>query len=234
MSRRTDPAAIARVAVLLMTALALAGSGPKGTLAAAASPDARPISGVAAAPDAPRYVLVLRDGRTLASRTRPIMALGAARYTAPTGGLETLPLGRVDVAATRAHPANVRRPEEDGSQRGRVSFVESVGPSAPLATPGTLSHAQPKVTMYSATWCGACRAAKSWLSARGVRYTAIDVDRLPDREQRAAWARIQSMTGRRAVPVIIVGGATVAGFDRARLASLLPAKGTPRRASGRK
>ena len=57
------------------------------------------------------------------------------------------------------------------------------------------------IVMYSASWCGVCRKAKQFFSANGLRYREIDVDTTP-----GAWQKIEQLTSRRAVPLIIVDG----------------------------
>jgi glutaredoxin len=57
------------------------------------------------------------------------------------------------------------------------------------------------IVMYSASWCGVCRQAKRFFSENGLRYREIDADTTP-----GAWAKVEQLIGRRAVPVIVVDG----------------------------
>jgi glutaredoxin 3 len=82
----------------------------------------------------------------------------------------------------------------------------------------------PRVTMYTASYCGYCVRAERLLAARGVDdIVKIHVDEEPD-ERMAMMKR----TGRRTVPQIYIGERHVGGYDdlaaldrAGKLASLL-------------
>ena len=57
------------------------------------------------------------------------------------------------------------------------------------------------IVMYAASWCGVCRKARAFFAENGLRYQEIDADATP-----GSWEKIEHLTGRRAVPVIIVDG----------------------------
>ena len=61
-----------------------------------------------------------------------------------------------------------------------------------------------------------CRAAKEFLSSQGVPFQDVNV--AEDAEAREELVRL---TGRMAVPVIVVDDQVVVGFDRAKLQALL-------------
>lgn len=63
------------------------------------------------------------------------------------------------------------------------------------------------IVLYSAEWCGACKKAKRYLDRNGIEYEELDID-----EPRHAAALLR-LTGRRAVPVINVGGRVLTGFS---------------------
>ncbi len=58
-----------------------------------------------------------------------------------------------------------------------------------------------KVQMYTASWCGDCRAAKKFLDSHGIEYTEIDVDRDPE-----ASAEVVRHVGKRAIPQLVIDG----------------------------
>jgi glutaredoxin 3 len=67
------------------------------------------------------------------------------------------------------------------------------------------------VTIYSTDWCPYCKAAKSFLTQKGVPYEEIDLtDDDPGREA------LVERTGRRTVPQIFVGEVHVGGYDDLR------------------
>ena len=72
------------------------------------------------------------------------------------------------------------------------------------------------VKIYTTPTCGYCHQAKRFLGGRGVRYEEYDVSR--DREAAEEMVR---QTGQMGVPVIVVDGQVIIGFDRARLEQLL-------------
>lgn len=72
------------------------------------------------------------------------------------------------------------------------------------------------VKIYTTPTCGYCHQARSFLGGLGVSYTEYDVSR-----DRAAAEEIVKLTGQMGVPVIVVNGEAIIGFDRARLQALL-------------
>lgn len=80
------------------------------------------------------------------------------------------------------------------------------------APPAGRIHA---VTIYTTTWCGPCKRAKSYLNAKGVRFNEVDVEATP--EARREFASL----GGGGVPLILVGSKAMRGFDEARLAAML-------------
>lgn len=64
------------------------------------------------------------------------------------------------------------------------------------------------VHIYTSPTCGFCHAAKRMLSAKGVKFTEIDVSRDAMKKQ-----QMMQKTGRRTVPQIYIGKTHVGGFD---------------------
>jgi mycoredoxin len=62
------------------------------------------------------------------------------------------------------------------------------------------------IVMYGTSWCGVCRQARQFMNDNGLHYREIDADETP-----GAWDKIQQLTGRRAVPLIIVDGELTPG-----------------------
>jgi glutaredoxin 3 len=73
-----------------------------------------------------------------------------------------------------------------------------------------------EVKIYTTPTCGYCHQAKKFLDEHGVNYTEYDVSR-----DRTAAEEMVRITGQMGVPVIIINGQAVIGFDRARLQQLL-------------
>ncbi|HZL20653.1 MAG TPA: glutaredoxin family protein [Polyangia bacterium] len=79
----------------------------------------------------------------------------------------------------------------------------------------------PVVTIYGTSWCGACRAAREFLTERKIPFADKDIERDPEaaRELATKAAKMGIPTDR--VPVIDVRGVLLLGFDRARIEALL-------------
>ncbi len=73
-----------------------------------------------------------------------------------------------------------------------------------------------KVVIYSTPTCPYCKRAKDYLTQKGISYTDINV--AADRER--AKEMIQK-SGQMGVPVIMVEGEIVVGFNQAKLDDLL-------------
>jgi glutaredoxin-like YruB-family protein len=72
-----------------------------------------------------------------------------------------------------------------------------------------------EVIIYSTSWCGPCKQAKAYLTSKRVPFKDIDVEKSPE-----GAAEFQRMGGR-GVPLIIIDGQAVSGFDQARIDQLL-------------
>jgi glutaredoxin 3 len=75
------------------------------------------------------------------------------------------------------------------------------------------------ITVYSATWCAFCHAAKEYLDRLGVTYTDKDVDADPSAGQEAV-----DKSGQRGIPVLDIGGTIIIGFDRPKIDAALKDK----------
>jgi glutaredoxin 3 len=72
------------------------------------------------------------------------------------------------------------------------------------------------VKIYTTPTCGYCHQAKSFLGELGVPFEEYDVSR-----DRAAAQEMVDLTGQMGVPVIVIDGEPVIGFDRTRIRELL-------------
>jgi glutaredoxin len=84
------------------------------------------------------------------------------------------------------------------------------------------------VVVYGTAWCGYCRMAKQWLTARNVPFVAKDVEEDPAAlEELNAKKRARGLQRQGGVPWIDVGGEggqLLAGFDVPALERLFPAR----------
>ncbi len=75
------------------------------------------------------------------------------------------------------------------------------------------------VILYTTATCGYCHQAKQYLAQRGIPFTEYDVAA----DARAADEMVR-LSGQRGVPVIVIDGRVVVGFDRPRLEQLLASR----------
>lgn len=67
---------------------------------------------------------------------------------------------------------------------------------------------QPKVVLYTTSWCPYCHTAKALLKRKGVEFEEIDV-----RDSALRQMMMQKAHGRRTVPQIFIGEIHVGGSD---------------------
>jgi len=70
------------------------------------------------------------------------------------------------------------------------------------------------IKIYSTPWCHFCQAAKEFLTEKNVPFTNYDVS--VDVEKRN---EMIEMTGQMGVPVIVIDGDIMIGFDKNKLAA---------------
>lgn len=73
---------------------------------------------------------------------------------------------------------------------------------------------EPKVIIYSTSWCAFCHTEAQWLDHLGVKYVKKDIE-----EDKAAYEELMSKNEGRfsGVPVTDVAGTIILGFDRPKL-----------------
>lgn len=79
-----------------------------------------------------------------------------------------------------------------------------------------MTNTQPRVVVFTTPTCSWCRRAKQYLSEKKVAFREVDVS-----VNESAARDLVRMTGQRGVPVILVGGRPVVGFDKPQLDRLL-------------
>lgn len=72
------------------------------------------------------------------------------------------------------------------------------------------------VTVYSATWCAFCHAAKQYFDKIGVKYEDKDVEKNPVYMQESV-----QKSGQMGIPVIDIDGQIIIGFDKPRIDAAL-------------
>ena len=74
----------------------------------------------------------------------------------------------------------------------------------------------PRITLYSTRRCPHCHQLRQWLQRRGLRFQEFDIER------NARAFREYQRLGARGVPLLLVDGKRIDGFDPRRLQRLLP------------
>ena len=113
------------------------------------------------------YVVVLKNGKRIPARTRPVNAFGKIRYVDASGTSRVLSVSKIDVVATRELNSQV-------PTRGRVGTLSVGGelirvkPTETVDTDRNSADAEKKqdrsVKVYSATWCPHCKNLKKFLA----------------------------------------------------------------------
>lgn len=153
--------------------------------------------------DLPGQVYVTDLNELLKAGKSPAKPL--SREAFETAALAQLPPG--DSSALAAH--------------GAGAPGEAPPPPAPLGDGGAAPAGTPVVTIYGTSWCGACKAARQYLTQRRIPFADKDVenDAAAARELQEKASKMGIPTDR--VPVIDVRGRLLQGFDRARIDALL-------------
>jgi len=74
------------------------------------------------------------------------------------------------------------------------------------------------VTIYSATWCAFCHAAKDYFKKLNVKYDDKDIEADPKYAEESV-----DKSGQRGIPVIDIAGTIIVGFDRPKIDEALKA-----------
>jgi mycoredoxin len=134
----------------------------------------------------------------------------------PSLALDTVASRQVDptsFVAPSPSPAAVAVDAAPAIQAQPPSVVEAAKPR-PQPSQAELRAAltATPIVMYGTSWCGVCRTARRFLSENGLSYREIDPDATP-----TGWEKVQQLTGRRAVPVIVVDGDVQSGLSEQRV-----------------
>jgi glutaredoxin len=78
-------------------------------------------------------------------------------------------------------------------------------------------ESQPHVTIYTTSWCSSVHLAKWYLERNGIRYTEIDIDKVPE-----AARQVERWTGGyRTVPTFDIDGQIIVDFNVGALNKIL-------------
>jgi len=72
------------------------------------------------------------------------------------------------------------------------------------------------ITVYSATWCAFCHAAKRYFDGLGIKYDDKDVESSMEFAREAV-----EKSGQMGIPVIDIDGTIIIGFNRPQIDAVL-------------
>lgn len=72
-----------------------------------------------------------------------------------------------------------------------------------------------EVIMYATSWCGYCKKARVMLNMQGVKYKEFDIEKSTQAKQE------MNSLGGRGVPVFLIQGEVVKGFNQQRVLELV-------------
>lgn len=81
-----------------------------------------------------------------------------------------------------------------------------------------MANKQHDITIYSATWCAFCHAAKDYLDSKGLKYTDLDIEADMDNAR-----AVVDKSGQMGIPVLEIDGKIIVGFDRPKIDAALAA-----------
>jgi glutaredoxin len=166
-----------------------------------------------------------QQGTHTASRRSDIPEASRARVRVEA--LNIAPSQRLD--PEHVYVADLARPAGDGSYAVRVHtrgwFDAQVDAARPAPAPLEQASASGGVTIYKASWCGACKATAAYLRSRNVPFVEKDIEK--DAEANAEMLRKAHAAGKQpsGIPVIDFRGQIILGFDQATLDRLINSSG---------
>jgi mycoredoxin len=99
---------------------------------------------------------------------------------------------------------------------GQVTSAEAVG-AAPMAATddGAVRNVAHEVVMYGTAWCGYCAKTRRYFADHGIRYTEHDIEASDDGR------RGFEALGGGGIPVVVIDGTVVRGFNADAMDALL-------------
>ena len=140
---------------------------------------------------------------------------GAVRFTDRLDSVPAQWRDRVGFVETDTSPPMTPLAAAETRQRRFAANSNFARTSRRLDLSAVASRNQPRVILYSASWCGWCRKEAAYLDAKGVDYELRDID--------SSWAleELLAKTGGKTVPVLDVDGRILTGFSAEGIDKLL-------------
>jgi glutaredoxin len=166
---------------------------------------------VATASSDPGAVYVIDLGEL--EKKGKVLARSLSREAFETGALSQLPPG--EFSAFPGGPgAGVAAGPGTDPEKGSGNEPP---PGSPAADPSQV----PVVTLYGASWCGACKQARAYLRSRRIPFADKDIERDQAAARELGEKARRLGVGADRIPVLDVRGRLLIGFDKERLEALL-------------
>jgi glutaredoxin len=122
---------------------------------------------------------------------------------------------QVDYLPTRLQGATPAQPPRTDFTKARpIQTAPSTATNTnDAATNSAEAQGALKITMYSTSWCGYCRKARSWFQDNGFAFIEKDIEK----DSEAAREYQAASGGYGGVPLIVVNGKSFRGFDQRAL-----------------
>ena len=91
--------------------------------------------------------------------------------------------------------------------------LAAVGAGPTGSAPSPTHH---RVEVYGTSWCPYCRKAREYFHSRGIPFADYDVEKDP-----AAARRKSRLDSRPGVPLVVIDGKVIYGYDPSRYAAAL-------------
>lgn len=147
----------------------------------------------------------------------------ANRKTVRIDSLAVPPSQRLD--PDHVYVADLSRPDANGSysvrKHTRAWFEAQVQGARPPEPEVAAAGVDNGVTVYMASWCGACKAAESYLRSRNVGFQEKDVEKDPVAQNEMLAKARAAGKNPSGVPVIDFRGNIVLGFNQGVLDDLI-------------
>lgn len=118
------------------------------------------------------------------------------------------------LAMAPSRPSEARRAVPPRRATKQLAAADAARPQPPAARARSGAH---DVTLYTTEWCGWCKKTIAWLDGQGVDYVNKDVEN----DASAAEEMRELVGGGSGVPVVVIDGEVIRGFDQRRMAKLL-------------
>lgn len=140
---------------------------------------------------------------------------GTVRFVSNLSEVPTEQRGDAERLALAPSKSKSKPPRRAPPRRSaqQLAAAEAAAPPAAIA-PSSGPH---EVVLYTTSWCGWCDKTRAWLDAKGVEYVDKDVERDED----AALEMRELTGGDGGVPIVVIDGQVIRGFDQARMRKLL-------------